>query len=844
MKSIRLRRILSVVVVACGVTVHCEAQSVEELVRDGISAYQRSDFRPAIAYLENALRLDPGLSAATVSVLGSAYELVGADDKAIAIYERVTEKAFDRVYINLIQLYLKHARPDDARKIIGLGVRRFSADASNLKRLAVFLVKTEEINSRESDDSVLVETYRRILGLDQSDVNSYVGFARILIKRQTFPVLGSLIRLFHASVPGDPRLDLMLGRAMFQLGKYDSAEAIAVRVLQSDPQSSEGLLLHGQTLLREGLGAEAINHFKRALAVNPSSADAYIGIAAGYAAQRDTIRAIDAWEKALSINPGLDQTDFVALCVAWGTRLLREGNLPSAVAFFSKVDSLQPARPEDDLTISKAHYMNRNIKSARDHAGRALHEFGKRLEDHPTDLPTYVAVCECHILTGELLSAENDIQRYLNRAGPGEGGVAKTRLRAMIESGINAEDVRLLVAKYFPDAEETDEGPEMTFGGSGATDTTRPVIVILNSLRTRGMKVVDESADSMDVSGFTADSSGIMAVYVNGSMAKLEEAARDDLATVGLRGRGVKFNAVARLISGDNEVEVRAVDNAEHMSTMTVLTSTTGSPPTQANTLLTKLPKLWAVVIGISRYQRKEMHLDYADKDALLFYGFLKGSCGGRVSDDHVDLLLNRNASRANIIRAFNDKLRRAAEGDMVVVYLACHGIPDEVGNDVYFMGCDGDPNNIAGTGISQSDIYRSIESAHAKKVVLIADACHSGSLGMGPTNVSRRGSTVDLRYKLMKKIAEAHQGVGYLLASSASEFSEEGRRWGGGHGAFTYHLVTGLFGAADGNHDGIVTVRELLDYVYRHVADDTHGVQHPILQGNFDNNLPMSVVK
>ena len=97
---------------------------------------------------------------------------------------------------------------------------------------------------------------------------------------------------------------------------------------------------------------------------------------------------------------------------------------------------------------------------------------------------------------------------------------------------------------------------------------------------------------------------------------------------------------------------------------------------------------------------------------------------------------------------------------------------------------------------------------------------------------------------KLLTRIAGVRGGIAIFSASSAQEFSYEDKKWGGGHGVFTYYLVTGLRGAADANADGIITIRELYDYVYRKVAESTGGKQHPELKGNFDNSLPLSVIK
>jgi uncharacterized caspase-like protein len=220
----------------------------------------------------------------------------------------------------------------------------------------------------------------------------------------------------------------------------------------------------------------------------------------------------------------------------------------------------------------------------------------------------------------------------------------------------------------------------------------------------------------------------------------------------------------------------------------------------------------------------------------------LKSPYGGGIPEERIELLTNRNATRAEIIRALNDKLRRAFEDDMVMIFIASHGIPDEVSGELYFLGYDADAKNIAGTAISQIDIQKAIANARAKKIVFIADACHSGAVGLSP-NIAKRASLASYTNKLLKEIAAARDGVAMLTASSASEYSVEGAQWGG-HGVFTKYLVDGLKGEADKNNDGYVVIRELYEYLYRKVTDETLGQQHPDLQGRFDNDLPLSVVK
>ena len=68
------------------------------------------------------------------------------------------------------------------------------------------------------------------------------------------------------------------------------------------------------------------------------------------------------------------------------------------------------------------------------------------------------------------------------------------------------------------------------------------------------------------------------------------------------------------------------------------------------------------------------------------------------------------------------------------------------------------------------------------------------------------------------------------------------------GHGIFTYYLVEGLKGAADANHDGIVSLIELYAYVKDQVTKRSRlagGKQEPMMRsGELQGDLPLAKVK
>ena len=131
-----------------------------------------------------------------------------------------------------------------------------------------------------------------------------------------------------------------------------------------------------------------------------------------------------------------------------------------------------------------------------------------------------------------------------------------------------------------------------------------------------------------------------------------------------------------------------------------------------------------------------------------------------------------------------------------------------------------------------------------SEKIVIIADACHSASIGKG---IGRRSSPVNSTAavnRYLENVSKAKGGVALLTSAEANEVALEDEKWGGGHGVFTYYLLEGMRGNADMDpKDGIVSVGELFEYVRERVQKETMNQQHPSIGTNpFDRDLPMAI--
>ena len=246
-----------------------------------------------------------------------------------------------------------------------------------------------------------------------------------------------------------------------------------------------------------------------------------------------------------------------------------------------------------------------------------------------------------------------------------------------------------------------------------------------------------------------------------------------------------------------------------------------------------KVPRSYAVVIGIAQYQNLEPkhQLQYSANDADAIYSILISPEGGNFRAENVRKLIGKQATLENIRRELEVWLpSMALEDDRVLIYFAGHGFVFQ--GKGYLAPYDISLKNIAGTGYPMDSLGMVVGSRiKAKNKVLLTDACHSGAITPGAQNENLSSSLLNI-----------HKSLFSLTASRDREQSFESPDWGGGHGIFTYYVVKGLEREADENTDGIVTADELAEYVRRNVREATNARQNPTAdRGSFDPNLPLS---
>src|SRR6266487_4255489 len=79
----------------------------------------------------------------------------------------------------------------------------------------------------------------------------------------------------------------------------------------------------------------------------------------------------------------------------------------------------------------------------------------------------------------------------------------------------------------------------------------------------------------------------------------------------------------------------------------------------------------WAIIVGISKYEKEVSNLKYADRDAEELYKLIQTPSGGGFEADHIKKLINEEATTANVTRALRSFMKKPAKDDIALIYFA-----------------------------------------------------------------------------------------------------------------------------------------------------------------------------
>lgn len=235
-------------------------------------------------------------------------------------------------------------------------------------------------------------------------------------------------------------------------------------------------------------------------------------------------------------------------------------------------------------------------------------------------------------------------------------------------------------------------------------------------------------------------------------------------------------------------------------------------------------PSTYAVIVGVLDFEdpgvagwSKERRKDQALYDALRARG---------VPADHMALLLDEEARHATVLAAVERVSEQAGPGSTLLFYYAGHGTRGKQGRP-YFVAYDSLSADMASTGIAVSKVGGAVrEHFRGDRVLFMADACYSGTLGEAVAEVVRP------RKDGREVIAAS------LTSADASNLSTN--NW-----TFTQTILDGLTGDGLMDHDGDRTIS--LGELSAAVADAMkyrEKQRHGFVSRGIDEKVAVSKVK
>ena len=273
-----------------------------------------------------------------------------------------------------------------------------------------------------------------------------------------------------------------------------------------------------------------------------------------------------------------------------------------------------------------------------------------------------------------------------------------------------------------------------------------------------------------------------------------------------------------------------------------------------------QLPTLYAIVGGVSDYEGERLDLRFAAKDAEDFSNALSLGAKKLFCDKSNPNCFDKvrittlSTSRAkpeeqpkkeNFRRAFADVAARAKPEDIIVVYLAGHGVSLGNGTDSYFYltkeartaSADELAKVLKTSTISSEELTDWLTPnkdnendifIKAMKQVVILDTCASGNAAGQLALTAKRDLSGD-QIRAVEFLKDK-TGTFVLMASTADAPSYEASQFG--QGLLTYSLLQAMKGAALDKGE-YVDIQQLFSYAQKQVpqlAQNIGGVQRPIV--------------
>jgi WD40 repeat protein len=229
------------------------------------------------------------------------------------------------------------------------------------------------------------------------------------------------------------------------------------------------------------------------------------------------------------------------------------------------------------------------------------------------------------------------------------------------------------------------------------------------------------------------------------------------------------------------------------------------------------LPRLNAVLVGISAYQHDELKLHFAAKDARDLAEALRRQKGGLYREANIHLVPEAEANRDRILGEILWLRRETVQRDLAILFLAGHGVSEDV--EYYFLTVDSDPDAPSIRGLPGTQLRNQLRQIPGRTLAFL-DTCYAGALVQGQRT---RDLPLDIS-KLVAELSAPETGVAVYSATTNRQRAQELDTLQ--NGVFTAALIEVLSGRYGPSGAGPIRVNYLATLLAERVKTLTGGRQ------------------
>jgi len=213
--------------------------------------------------------------------------------------------------------------------------------------------------------------------------------------------------------------------------------------------------------------------------------------------------------------------------------------------------------------------------------------------------------------------------------------------------------------------------------------------------------------------------------------------------------------------------------------------------------------RLIIVAVGVDEYRLSDLNLRFAVADARTVVEVLRARAGGVFREVLATTLLNRDATRSNILAALAAAAQTARPEDTFVLYLAGHGVRSEPDRRFLFLPHETasvtDAQAMRNSALDENTMVAALARIRARDGFLFIDTCHAGQV------------TID-------SLAALGNETGRFLLAASSSVQEALDSYDERNGVFAFAVREGMAGRAATDGDGRVSALALGEWVTRRV--------------------------